>query len=107
MTTNPQVPLPKTAADVSGPAAGTAMSQEYVQTISRMAYIWGWPLVNMANRNAAFSLRYGGTIASYERDRFRSTNGAGPSREIDNARDTPHSSHEGHEGLGAMADEPS
>jgi hypothetical protein len=55
MTTNPQVSLPKTAGDVPGPALGTAMTKEYVQTIGRMAYIWGWPLVNMANRNTAFS----------------------------------------------------
>jgi hypothetical protein len=46
-------------------------------------------------------------IASYERDRFTSRNGTGPSSEIDNARETPHSSHGGDEGLGAMADGPS
>jgi hypothetical protein len=50
-----QVPLPKTAADVPGPAAGTAMSKEYVQTVGRMAYLWGWPLVNSINRSIAFS----------------------------------------------------
>ena len=50
-----QVPLPKTAAEVPGPAAGTAMTKEYVQTVGRMAYLWGWPLVNMANRAADFS----------------------------------------------------
>jgi len=50
-----QVPLPKTAADVPGPAAGNTMTKEYVQTVGRMAYIWGWPLVNMANRVASFS----------------------------------------------------
>jgi hypothetical protein len=31
------------------------MTTEYVQTVGRMAYLWGWPLVNMANRAAAFS----------------------------------------------------
>jgi hypothetical protein len=50
-----QVPLPKTAAEVPGPAAGTAMSKDYVQMVGRMAYLWGWPLVNGANRAAAFS----------------------------------------------------
>ena len=50
-----QVPLPKTAADVPGPASGTVMTKEYVQTVGRMAYLWGWPLVNSANRALAFS----------------------------------------------------
>ncbi len=31
------------------------MSKAYVQMVGRMAYLWGWPLVNVANRSAAFS----------------------------------------------------
>ena len=50
-----QVPLPTTAAQVSGPAPGTAMTKPYVQMVARMAYFWGWPLVNAANRAVAFS----------------------------------------------------
>ena len=50
-----QVPSPTTAAEVPGPAPGTAMTKAYVQTVGRMAYVWGWSLVNMANRLAAFS----------------------------------------------------
>jgi hypothetical protein len=50
-----QVPIPKTAAEVPGPPPGTAMTTAYVQSVGRMAYLWGWPLVNMANRGAAFS----------------------------------------------------
>ncbi len=50
-----QVPLPKTAAEVPGPASGTQMTKEYVQTVGRMAYVWGWPMVNMGNRSIAFS----------------------------------------------------
>jgi hypothetical protein len=50
-----QVPLPKTAAEVPGPAAGTAMTTVYVQTVGRMAYLWGWPLVNSTNRSLSFS----------------------------------------------------
>jgi len=38
-----------------GPASGTLMTKEYVQAVGRMAYIWGWPLVNMGNRSIAFS----------------------------------------------------
>lgn len=50
-----QVPLPTTAAEVPGPAPGTAMTKPYVQTVGRMAYVWGWALVNAANRAVAFS----------------------------------------------------
>jgi len=46
-----QVPLPTTSA----PAPGTAMTKPYVQMVARMAYFWGWPLVNAANRAHAFS----------------------------------------------------
>jgi hypothetical protein len=48
-----QFPIPQTAAEVPGPASGTAMTKEYVQTVGRMAYLWGWPLINMANRGAS------------------------------------------------------
>lgn len=50
-----QFPMPKTAADVPGPAPGTAMTKAYVQSVGRAAYVWGWALVNNANRHAAFS----------------------------------------------------
>jgi len=50
-----QFPIPTTAAEVPGPAPGTAMTKAYVQSVGRMAYLWGWPLVNNANRHAAFS----------------------------------------------------
>jgi hypothetical protein len=50
-----QVPIPTTAGQIPGPASGTAMTTAYVQSVGRMAYLWGWPLVNMANRAAAFS----------------------------------------------------
>ena len=50
-----QYPNPTTAAEVPGPAPGSAMTTAYVQTVGRMAYLWGWPLVNMANRGIDFS----------------------------------------------------
>jgi hypothetical protein len=31
------------------------MTKEYVQMVGRMAYLWGWALVDNANRNADFS----------------------------------------------------
>ena len=39
-----QVPIPQTAAEVSGPALGP-MTEAYVQMVGRRAYFWGWPLV--------------------------------------------------------------
>ena len=50
-----QFPIPTTAAEVPGPPPGTAMTKAYVQSAGRTAYVWGWPLVNAANRAAAFS----------------------------------------------------
>jgi hypothetical protein len=51
-----QVSLPKTATDIAGPAPGTAMTKEYVQMVGKMAYIWGWPMVNAHNRRASFAM---------------------------------------------------
>ena len=48
-----QVPPPKSAAEVPGTPAGTVMTKEYVETIGRLAYLWGWPLVNNYNRSEA------------------------------------------------------
>jgi hypothetical protein len=31
------------------------MTKAYVQSVGRTAYLWGWPLVNMANRAATFA----------------------------------------------------
>ncbi len=50
-----QYPLPKTAADVPGRAPGATMTKAYAQSVARTAYLWGWPLVNMANRGATFA----------------------------------------------------
>jgi hypothetical protein len=50
-----QVPIPQTASQVPGPAAGTPMTKAYVQSVGRVAYMWGWPLVNVANRSASFA----------------------------------------------------
>ena len=50
-----QVPIPKTAAEVPGPVPGNTMTNAYVQLVGRMAYVWGYPLVNAHNRRAAFA----------------------------------------------------
>ena len=50
-----QVPIPKTAAEVPGPVPGNTMTDAYVQLVGRMAYLWGYPMVNAHNRRAAFA----------------------------------------------------
>ena len=50
-----QVPIPKTAAEVPGPVPGNTMTNAYVQQVGRMAYVWGYPMVNAHNRRAAFA----------------------------------------------------
>ena len=42
------------AAEVCGPVPGTVMVPEYASVIARLAYVWGWPLVNMHNRREMF-----------------------------------------------------
>jgi hypothetical protein len=53
-----QVPIPTTAAQVPGPAPGTAMTKEYVQMVGRMAYMWGWPLVDAARSESRHQSRF-------------------------------------------------
>ena len=55
-----QVPIPTSAAEVPGPASGNVMTKAYVQTVGRMAYIWGWPMVNTAMSSAATRARAAG-----------------------------------------------
>lgn len=44
-------PVQTTQPPLTQPANGVVMHPEYVKTIARMAYLWGWPMVNMLNRN--------------------------------------------------------
>ncbi|VVE65515.1 signal peptide protein [Pandoraea captiosa] len=37
------------------PPKGIDMHAGYAQAIARMAYVWGWPMVNMLNRNAGIT----------------------------------------------------
>lgn len=48
-----QVATPKFATDVAGTPSGTVMPPAYVELVARMAYLWGWPLVNNLNRSMA------------------------------------------------------
>ncbi|WTW93437.1 DUF1214 domain-containing protein [Streptomycetaceae bacterium NBC_01309] len=38
------------SAHLAPPAAGSRMTDDYCRTVGRLAYLWGWPLVNMHNR---------------------------------------------------------
>ncbi|WP_271583087.1 DUF1254 domain-containing protein [Bradyrhizobium sp. CCBAU 45389] len=44
-----------TASDVSLPATGVVMVPDYARAVAQMAYIWGWPMINMINRRAAIT----------------------------------------------------
>jgi hypothetical protein len=47
---NPQSPALKPT-EIQGTPAGTVMTPEYVAAVGRIAYLWGWPLVNNLNRS--------------------------------------------------------
>lgn len=49
---NSESAKPATFADLTQPATDITMHPEYAKTVARMAYVWGWPLINMINRNA-------------------------------------------------------
>ena len=38
------------SAGVPGPLAGARMTEDYLRSVGKIAYLWGWPLVNMHNR---------------------------------------------------------
>jgi hypothetical protein len=40
---------------VKEPATGIVMHADYARTIAQMAYVWGWPIINMMNRRAAIT----------------------------------------------------
>lgn len=47
-----QVPSPAKFTEVTQPADGIAMTPAYAKVVAQQAYVWGWPMVNMLNRNA-------------------------------------------------------
>ncbi|MHC9295194.1 DUF1254 domain-containing protein [Mycobacterium sp. LTG2003] len=54
-TTSAQPDAPEASAKMTQPEPGVIMQPGYTRTIGQMAYVWGWPLVNMFNRNAAIT----------------------------------------------------
>jgi hypothetical protein len=67
--------FPTSASEVTQPVTGAIMHKEYVKTIGRMAYVWGWPLVNSFNRRAGITQapapgRLGGVVPVAPRGRL-------------------------------------
>src|SRR5262245_65326136 len=54
-TSNAEVSSPRKASAVTPAATGVMMHPAYAEAIGRIAYIWGWPLVNTMNRRAAIT----------------------------------------------------
>lgn len=46
---------PESAAKLTQPQPGIVMHPGYATATARPAYVWGWPLVNMVNRNAGIT----------------------------------------------------
>jgi hypothetical protein len=46
---------PASPSNVTQPATGVTMPPDYARTIAQMAYVWGWPIVNMINRRATIT----------------------------------------------------
>src|SRR5262245_19789722 len=53
-TVHAQQPSAKPS-DPTQPATGVTMHPGYAKTMAQMAYVWGWPIVNMINRRAAIT----------------------------------------------------
>lgn len=49
----PAAGAPAASDKVTQPVTGINMQAGYAQTIAQLAYVWGWPLVNMHNRRAS------------------------------------------------------
>jgi hypothetical protein len=47
--------LTQTSSPVPGPVPGTRLTEDYVRCVGGMAYLWGWPMVNMHNRKLMMS----------------------------------------------------
>lgn len=67
--------FPTSAAEVTQPVTGAIMHNEYVKTIGRMAFVWGWPLVNSFNRRETITQapapgRQGGVVPVAPRGRL-------------------------------------
>lgn len=48
-------PPPDASSELTQPATGVLMQPGYAKAIAQLAYLWGWPMVNMINRRAAIT----------------------------------------------------
>lgn len=48
-------PSEASAAGITQPVPGVVMQPGYTRSFGQSAYVWGWPMVNMLNRNAALT----------------------------------------------------
>src|SRR5262245_60873805 len=46
-----QATKPTTFAELSKPSVDANPHPEYIRSLARQAYVWGWPMVNMINRH--------------------------------------------------------
>lgn len=57
--TNQQAPAPvapaPVAVSVPDPVPGTRLTEDYVRRVGGVAYLWGWPMVNLHNRKLILS----------------------------------------------------
>jgi hypothetical protein len=49
------MPIELTKKSVSGPVAGTRMSEAYARALARVVYVWAWPMINVYNRRIGFT----------------------------------------------------
>ena len=71
--------FPTSVSEVTQPVSGAIMHKEYVKTTGRMAYVWGWPLVNIFNRRETITQapapgRLGGVVPVAPRGRLSMLN---------------------------------
>ncbi|MFA9405617.1 MAG: hypothetical protein ACERKX_07340, partial [Anaerolineales bacterium] len=69
------ISYPTKASEVTQQVTGAIMPKEYIKTVGRMAYFWGWPLVNIFNRRASITQapapgRLGGVVPVAPRGRL-------------------------------------
>ena len=50
-----EIPSINVRESVPGPTPGTLMSPEYIRTVARLAYVWGWPMVSSFNRRVGLT----------------------------------------------------
>lgn len=50
-----KIPESGTQRQIAGPVTGIQMTPEYIRAVGRLAYLWGWTIVNSFNRRVALT----------------------------------------------------